>query len=124
MRSARIARVIGLAMVVAAGRRAGRRRGPDQGGIATRDCGSTKRVISLRRSRTSSQVLERHPRDTRSLNRRGICYLRTDQPQKALADFERVNGNSPGLHERAFGDRFGVDSPTYPEAFGNRGIAC
>jgi tetratricopeptide (TPR) repeat protein len=68
------------------------------------------------------RVLERHPRDTTILNDRGICYLRRDQPQKALADFDRINGHT-GAFMRGFGDRFGVDSPTYPEAVGNRGVA-
>jgi tetratricopeptide (TPR) repeat protein len=68
------------------------------------------------------RYLERHPRDTTTLNYRGVCYLRTDQPEKALADFDRINARSLAFM-RGFGDRFGVDSPTYPEAFGNRGTA-
>ena len=35
------------------------------------------------------RVLERRPRDTTILNYRGICYLRTEQPEKALADLDR-----------------------------------
>ncbi len=38
-----------------------------------------------------SRVLDRHKRDIEVRLRRGACYLRTEQPQKALEDFEWVN---------------------------------
>src|SRR5262249_31091606 len=68
------------------------------------------------------RYLERHPRDTTTLNLRGICNLRTEQPGKALADFDRINARTTAFM-RGFGDRFGVESPSYPEAHGNRGAA-
>src|SRR5262249_54821325 len=37
------------------------------------------------------EVLGRHARDLEILIKRGSCYLRLDQPEKALADFDRVN---------------------------------
>jgi tetratricopeptide (TPR) repeat protein len=37
------------------------------------------------------QVLARHSRDIEILIKRGACYLRLDQPEKAIADFDRVN---------------------------------
>jgi tetratricopeptide (TPR) repeat protein len=72
------------------------------------------------------KVLTRHPNDISTLNKRGICYLRTDQPSKALADFDRVRQRN-GVLPLGFADRF-ADSlsgvvPTVPEAWGNRGIA-
>jgi tetratricopeptide (TPR) repeat protein len=77
------------------------------------------------------QVLKRHPRDLDILHRRGICYLRTDQPEKALADFERINRRSAGF-ARSFITGFlpaaaGVPEPLpnlwYAESYGNQGIA-
>jgi tetratricopeptide (TPR) repeat protein len=68
------------------------------------------------------QVLERHPRDMKALNMRGICYLRTEQPEKALADFDRMNLGTVRFAQ-SFGDRFGIFSPTVAEAHGNRGMA-
>ena len=49
------------------------------------------------------RVLERHNRDIEVRLKRGACLLRTNQPQKALADFDWVNSYSglrAGLHER------------------------
>ena len=48
------------------------------------------------------QVLARHRRDIEILIKRGSCYLRLDQPEQALADFDRVNQYSRWA-ERAFG---------------------
>src|SRR4051794_34214464 len=36
------------------------------------------------------QVLERHPRDSEALIKRGNGQLRLDRPREALADFDRV----------------------------------
>ena len=43
------------------------------------------------------RVLERHPRDIEALIKRGNCYLRLDQPARALPDFDRVIRYSPLL---------------------------
>src|SRR4029077_8483903 len=43
------------------------------------------------------QVLVRHPRDLEILNKRGVCYLRTEQAEKALVDFDRLTRRSAGL---------------------------
>ncbi len=40
------------------------------------------------------QVLAKHHNNVEILNIRGICYLRTEQPEKALADFDRINRRS------------------------------
>ncbi len=79
------------------------------------------------------QVLARHERDVEILNKRGICYLRTEQPEKALADFERIIQHS-GRFAQSFG--FGpiynpnqtwlpqpTEIPVFAEGHGNRGIA-
>ena len=79
------------------------------------------------------QVLARHVPDVEILNKRGICYLRTDQPEKALADFDRIIQHS-GRFAQSFG--FGpiynpnqtwlpqpTDIPVFAEGHGNRGIA-
>src|SRR5262249_45730766 len=73
-------------------------------------------------------VVARHRRDLEVLLRRGTCSLRTDQPEKAIADFDRVNN-----HERPFTHSCGIDllSPISPnprtvdfaESWGNRGSA-
>jgi tetratricopeptide (TPR) repeat protein len=47
------------------------------------------------------QVLARHRRDLEVLSARGVCYLRLEEPEKALADFDRVNQN--GLGAAGFG---------------------
>jgi tetratricopeptide (TPR) repeat protein len=79
------------------------------------------------------QVLARKSRDVEILNKRGACYLRTNQPARALADFDRVN-----RHAAWFSSTFGagaIQLPqstwmpqpsawiTFPESWGNRGIA-
>jgi tetratricopeptide (TPR) repeat protein len=77
------------------------------------------------------QVLERHPRDLDILNKRGICYLRTDQPGKALADFDRVNGQSvhfarifaPGFFSPQSGIPQILARKDFAETWGNRGVA-
>ncbi|MGD0039886.1 MAG: tetratricopeptide repeat protein, partial [Isosphaeraceae bacterium] len=43
------------------------------------------------------RVLEKHPRDLEALIKRGNCYLRLDQPARALPDFDRVVRYSPLL---------------------------
>ncbi len=79
------------------------------------------------------QVLARKGRDLEVLIKRGSCYLRTNQPAKALADFDRVN-----KHAAWFSGTFGagavqlpqstwIPQPSawmsFPESWGNRGIA-
>ncbi|MGZ3434084.1 MAG: tetratricopeptide repeat protein, partial [Isosphaeraceae bacterium] len=44
-----------------------------------------------------NRVLEKHPRDIETLIKRGNCYLRLDQPARALPDFDRVVRYSPLL---------------------------
>ncbi len=79
------------------------------------------------------QVLARKGRDLEILIKRGACYLRTNQPEKALADFDRVNQHSSWF-SAAFGARaiFSPESTWVPqpsawmsfaESWGNRGIA-
>ena len=41
------------------------------------------------------RVIDSRPRDIEALTKRGNCYLRLDQPQRALPDFERVIKLSP-----------------------------
>src|SRR5271166_6353495 len=53
------------------------------------------------------RVLEKHPRDLEALVKRGNCYLRLDQPARALPDFDRA------IHY----------SPLLPGAMTDRGIA-
>jgi tetratricopeptide (TPR) repeat protein len=79
------------------------------------------------------QVLARHPRDIEILIKRGACYLQLDQPEKALADFDRVNRYGSWA-SRVFGPA-GIISPSstwlptplpdpdFAENWGNRGIA-
>jgi tetratricopeptide (TPR) repeat protein len=77
------------------------------------------------------QVLKRHPHDSEILNKRGICYLRTEQPLMALADFDRVTATSQGFGKRFDPGFFSAQSgvPQVParmdfaETWGNRGIA-
>ena len=79
------------------------------------------------------QVIAQHGRDIDILNKRGICHLRTEQPGKAMADFDRIIE-----HSNRFARSFGVGpiySPNqtwipqpvtnyaFPQAHGNRGIA-
>ena len=79
------------------------------------------------------QVLAAHGRDLEILVKRGACYLRTNQPLKALNDFDRVNQYS-GWSSRVFGPN-GIISvgstwittpiPDFyvPESWGHRGVA-
>lgn len=79
------------------------------------------------------QVLAKKGRDLEILIKRGACYLRTNQPERALADFDRVN-----KHSSWFSATFGagaIELPqstwipqppawmTFAESWGNRGIA-
>ena len=58
--------------------------------------------------------------DIEILNLRGICYLRTEQPEKALADFDRINRRQrSGITSRSVGPSISGS----PRAYGNRGIA-
>ena len=65
-------------------RRHQRRRGPRASSSITP--GTTRK-----RSSASIEVLARHGRDLEILIKRGACYLVLDQPEKAIADFDRVN---------------------------------
>jgi tetratricopeptide (TPR) repeat protein len=115
MTAPRIARVIGLVMglaTIAAGRA---HADPTR---ADRDMGL--RLYEARRYAEAipyfDRVLERHHRDNEIRIKRGACYVVTNQPEKALADFDWVNNYS----------RFAagwVADPYYAESFGNRGIA-
>jgi len=79
------------------------------------------------------QVLASHKRDLEILIKRGACYVHVQQPEKALADFDRVNQYS-AWSSRVFGSGDTL-SPlstwrsmpppdvTFAENWGNRGIA-
>jgi tetratricopeptide (TPR) repeat protein len=79
------------------------------------------------------KVLASHRRDIEVLITRGACFLRVEQPEKALADFEHVNQYSRWA-SRVFGAA-GIEDPgstwrgftppsyEYAENWGNRGIA-
>ena len=79
------------------------------------------------------QVLASHGRDLEILVKRGACYLQTNQPLKALDDFDRVNQYS-GWASRVFGPN-GIISVAstwiatpipdsyVPESWGHRGTA-
>jgi tetratricopeptide (TPR) repeat protein len=104
MRTSRIAQVVGLTMILLAV------------GPASASSTSAAELEGLRLYAAGrfaealpyfNQVIERHPHDLAILNKRGICYLRTEQAEKALADFDRINRRSLW----------------YPESSGNRGIA-
>lgn len=49
-------------------------------------------------------VIARHHRDSKALIKRGNCLLRLDQPERALADFDRVIKFNP-LHPGGYTDR-------------------
>ena len=79
------------------------------------------------------QVLASHERDLEILVKRGSCYLRMNQPLKALDDFDRVNQYST-WSSRVFGPNgiFSTGStwrtapiPDFyvPESWGHRGVA-
>ena len=83
------------------------------------------------------QLLKSKPRDIESLNKRGCIYLRRNQPQRALADFNRAAQYIPffDLDQQQMGRQMlpGILFPLtanpywsyqlYPSAFTNRGIA-
>ena len=88
MRTPRIARVVGLAMalaVMAAGPAHAR---PDPGGSRPRPGGSTEARRFAEAIPYFDRVLERHHRDIEIRVKRGACYVATNQPAKALADFD------------------------------------
>jgi tetratricopeptide (TPR) repeat protein len=73
------------------------------------------------------QILARHKRDLEILIKRGTCYLVVNQPEKALADFNRVNEYSSWA-SRVFGPVGGglggfAPDVTFAENWGNRGLA-
>ena len=79
------------------------------------------------------QVLASHNRDLEILVKRGSCYLRINQPLKALDDFDRVNQYS-AWSSRVFGPNGIISTgntwittpiPDFyvPESWGHRGVA-
>jgi tetratricopeptide (TPR) repeat protein len=79
------------------------------------------------------QVLARHGRDLEVLIKRGACYLKLEKPERALADFDRVNQGSLWA-SRVFGQNaiynpnstwlpLPVADTAFAESWGNRGIA-
>ncbi len=79
------------------------------------------------------QVLARRGRDLEILVRRGACFLKIDQPEKALADFDRVNQHSAWT-SRVLGQGgvylplttwipVATPDPNLADNWGNRGIA-
>ncbi len=79
------------------------------------------------------EVLARHGRDLEILIKRGACYLVLDKPEKAIADFDRVNQHNAWA-SRVFGagSIYDINSTWIPlpipdvafaENWGNRGIA-
>src|SRR5262249_22502741 len=79
------------------------------------------------------EVLASHKRDLEVLNKRGACYIRVNEPEKALADFDNANRHA-AWSSRMFGPA-DILSPlsswrsssapvvTIAESWGNRGIA-
>ncbi len=85
-----------------------------------------------------SQVLSPHSRDIEIFNKRGVCFLKLNQPELALKDFDQII-----QHEKRYPAAFGkpaVWNPSstwapypsllpswgwvyYPQGWGNRGIA-
>lgn len=128
MRVPRVAPVAAMAMVLllAGAARADSWRGDRNEGLRLYESGQFGQAIPY-----FTRALERHKRDTEVRIKRGVCYLKTEQPQKALDDFDGVNGYSTWAAEVFSGgfnktttDVMLVDpSPFYPDAFGNRGIA-
>ncbi len=122
MRAPRVARIVGLAMALAVMARCPAQADPTR---ADRDQGL--RLYEARRFAEAipyfDRVLERHHRDIEVRLKRGACYVVTNQPTRALADFDWVNkyshfGTLVGLPYPG-----GPTDPYYPDSFGNRGIA-
>src|SRR5262245_33987691 len=122
MRTPRIARVVGLVMALAAMSAGQAYADPTR---ADRDQGL--RLYEARRFAEAipffDRVLERHHRDIEIRIKRGACYVVTNQPAKALADFDWVNNFSRFGTLVALPYAGGPDDPYYPDSFGNRGIA-
>jgi tetratricopeptide (TPR) repeat protein len=79
------------------------------------------------------QVLARHRRDLEILVKRGACYLKLNQPEKAIADFDRVNQHGAWA-SGVFGQNVIYDTNStrlplpfpnlnFAESWSNRGIA-
>jgi tetratricopeptide (TPR) repeat protein len=121
MTAPRIARVVGLAMALAsmtAGRaHADLTRADRDQGLRLYEAGRFSEAIPY-----FDRVLERHRRDNEVRIKRGACYVVTNQPEKALADFDWVetNGRFGTYVDLAFPQ---AADPYYVESFGNRGIA-
>ncbi len=124
------ARVLGLTMalsvMVATATRGGSTSAAELEGLRLYNTGQFAEAIPH-----FNEVLERHPNHAKILNLRGICYLRTEQPEKALPDFERINRRSvqAAIHARfgLFAGPAGIPATpvdlSYAESYGNRGIA-
>ena len=130
MRASRDARVLWLTMalsvLVVTSARGGSTSAAELEGVRLYRAGKFAEAIPY-----FNQVLARHPNHAKILNLRGICYLRTDQPEKALPDFDRINRRSVQA-ARIFANGFfpasmGIPQQPvdlwYPESYGNRGIA-
>jgi tetratricopeptide (TPR) repeat protein len=79
------------------------------------------------------QVLARHPRDYEVLLKRGASYLKLEKPERALADFDRVNQHSLWA-SRVLGANsiydpnstwlpLPIPDTNFAESWGNRGVA-
>ena len=94
---------------------------------------SIRPAITRKPSLCFDQVLARHGRDLEILIKRGACYLKLEKPERALADFDRVNQRSLWA-SRVFGQNaiydpnstwlpLPIPDTSFAESWGNRGIA-
>jgi tetratricopeptide (TPR) repeat protein len=122
MRAPTVARIIGLvtALVLAAsgGAQADPTRADRDQGLLLYQAGRFAEAIPY-----FDRVLERHHRDIEIRLKRGACYVQTNQPSKALADFDSVNNFSRFSTMVGLPYDAGPTDPYYPDSFGNRGIA-
>ena len=130
MRAPRIARVIGVVLAIGivapAPARGNSTTAAQTEGLRLYHAGNFAEAIPY-----FDQVLARHPNNAEILNVRGICYLRTEQPERALVDFDRINRRGVQASRIFSGGFFpssmGLTEPpvdlSYAESHGNRGIA-
>jgi tetratricopeptide (TPR) repeat protein len=118
MWSSKVARVIGFMMamgiVAASPARGDSTSASQEEGLRLYSAGNFAEAIPY-----FDQVLARHHNNVQVLNARGVCYLRTEQPEKALADFDRINRRSV----QAANLWGGFVDLWFAESYGNRGIA-
>jgi tetratricopeptide (TPR) repeat protein len=132
MRHPRIVLAIGVAIVVGVPvsetARANAANEDRLAGIRLYDAGQYREAIPF-----FDHVLASHKRDLEILIKRGVCYLRCNEAEKALADFDRVNAYS-NWGSRVFGGGDGLNplstwwtmpapDVSFAENWGNRGIA-